>query len=148
MEEDGSLVSHFTFGTDAAQAPSRHNTREVRLSLELINGIFEVNDNGEDPSMYVVRREQEYLDRIMTAPTKLIDAFHKKYLKPQYQVLNDIVVKCLLSTSGSLEQVSRTKLHLMVVIEDFPNRQFNWLKFIVDSMMKHTSNFLMMEQAS
>lgn len=87
MEEDGSLVSHFTFGTDAAQAPSRHNTREVRLSLELINGIFEVNDNGEDPSMYMARREQEYLDRIVSALAKLIATFHKKHLKPQYQVL-------------------------------------------------------------
>lgn len=53
-------------------------------------------------------------------------------------MLNDIVTKCFFSTSRSLEQVSRTKLHLMAAIEDSPERQFNWLKFVVDSIVNQT----------
>lgn len=49
------------------------------------------------------------------------------------------MAKYLLSTSRSLEQVSKTKLSMMAAIEDSPEKNFNWLKFIIDSIVKQTS---------
>lgn len=37
-----------------------------------------------------------------------------------------------MSTTGSLEQVNKTKLRLMATIEDSSTVDFNWLKFLVN----------------
>lgn len=110
-----------------------HNmSREVTLFLEAINDLFELNDKDENPALYMYGREQEYLDKIAAQPTNCKVILHKQNLKKKCIILLDIAAKFLLSTLGSLEQVSKNKLQLMVDIEDFTIVEFNWLKLLVD----------------
>lgn len=85
--------------------------------------------------MYMAGKEQEFLDKITETKVEFKAAFHKRNLKPKYAVLNNIVAKCLMSTSGSLEQVSNTKIRLIAAIEDSPRVDFNWLKFLIDCIL-------------
>lgn len=91
----------------------------------------------EDPTKFATGEEQSYLDKICYGWRAIIfeAPFHKKFLKPKYVVLFDIVSKNLMSTSESLEQVSTPKIKLMTTIKESQHRDFNWMRFLINTVV-------------
>lgn len=68
IDDNGTLSSRLSFLTNSKSKTHKYVMREVTLSLNEINSLFELNHLGENPALYMFGREQEFLDKITTQP--------------------------------------------------------------------------------